>query len=206
MEQEGNIKDPNSDEIIPCLITKSIIVEKNSILITINGNFKRLPEKEEMLKNILENIDIAVDIPFFFNGDTNKFTWESTGLDLIDKKENVLLDPYQYIGDNFKAYDETYDLNFEILASCDTGKIKIIKFPIIAYVHTDEGYKSIYQGINIVPQFKLDKTFEIQSNVHNEFTKSNSLLQEISNLTTIGLDVISIENYDNTFHLSSCVT
>ena len=162
MEQEGNIKDTNSNEIIPCLITKSIIVEKNSILITINGSFKRFPEKEEILKNILENIYIAVDIPFFFNGDTNKFTWESTGLDLIDKKENILLEPYQYIGDNFKAYDETYDLYFEILASCDTGKIKIIKFPIIAYVHTDEGYKSIYQGINIVPQFKLDKTFEIQ--------------------------------------------
>jgi alpha-amylase len=162
MEKEGNIKDTNSNEIIPCLITKSIIVEKNSILITINGSFKRLPEKEEILKNILENIYIAVDIPFFFNGDTNKFTWETTGSDLIDKKENLLLEPYQYIGDNFKAYDETYDLYFEILASCDTGKIKIIKFPIIAYVHTDEGYKSIYQGINIVPQFKLDKTFKIQ--------------------------------------------
>ncbi|GAH07370.1 unnamed protein product, partial [marine sediment metagenome] len=37
---------------------------------------------------------------------------------------------------------------------------KIYKFPIIAYAFTDEGYKKIYQGINVLPCFKLKKEFE----------------------------------------------
>ena len=49
--------------------------------------------------------------------------------------------------------------NFRL--SYDTGKIKINKFPIIAYAYTDEGYKTIYQGITVVPQLKLEKTFEL---------------------------------------------
>ena len=81
---------------------------------------------------------------------------------MITDRDNDLLEPYWFIGDNFRAYDETYDLSFEILASCNTGDIKFNKFPIIAYVFTDEGYKKIYQGINVIPRFKLDKIFEIQ--------------------------------------------
>ena len=41
------------------------------------------------------------------------------------------------------------------------SQLDINKFPIIAYVYTDEGYKSIYQGINLGPLFKLDKDFVI---------------------------------------------
>jgi len=47
------------------------------------------------------------------------------------------------------------------MLSCKSDKIKIHKFPIIAYAFTDEGYKHIYQGMNILPRFKLDKSFEI---------------------------------------------
>ena len=162
MEQDGTIKNLNSDERIHCLITKSIMVEKNTILINITGNFKDLSLNEEKMDGISEEIYIGVDLPFFFNGDPNKFIWESSGLELTDDREKNLLEPYCFMGDNFRAYDETYDISLEILASCNTGNIKINKFPIIAYVFTDEGYKKIYQGINIIPQFKLDKKFEIQ--------------------------------------------
>ena len=75
-------------------------------------------------------------------------------------KNNQLIEPFQYIGSHIKAYDETYDLSFEIDISSKTDSIKINKFPIIAYAYTDEGYKEIYQGINIVPVIKLDKNLE----------------------------------------------
>jgi len=44
--------------------------------------------------------------------------------------------------------------------------VKINKFPIIAYAYTEEGYKEIYQGINLIPIFKLNKKLEI----HLKFT------------------------------------
>ena len=161
MEKEGNIKDPTSDDKYTCSIFKKIMVEENKILITIKGMFKQIPGKEDVLKRILENLYIAVDIPFFFNGDPKKFTWESANIEFTNDKEKSLLEPFQYIGENFKAYDESYDLNYELLFSSNTGKIKISKFPIIAYAYTDEGYRTIYQGINVTPQFNLKTSFEL---------------------------------------------
>ena len=160
MERLGNIKDPNSDDRIPCTINKTILVEENKTLIQIKGNFSE--EDSDTLQRILKNIYVAVDIPFFFNGDTTKFTWECGGFMSDDIKDKGLLDPFEYIGTDFKAYDETYDLKFEIMLSSSTEKINIYKFPIIAFAFTDEGYKRIYQGINVTPRFKLDKSFEIE--------------------------------------------
>jgi alpha-amylase len=114
MEQDGTIKNVNSDERIHCLITKSIMVEKNTILINITGNFKDLSLNEEKMDGISEEIYIGVDLPFFFNGDPNKFIWESSGLELTDDREKNLLEPYWFMGDNFRAYDETYDISLEI--------------------------------------------------------------------------------------------
>ncbi len=159
LKKEGTIKDTDFNERNSCSIIKTILVEEERLLITLIGTFKEIPGKEDMLKRILENLNIAIDIPFFFNGDTNKFKWESAYVEFSSDKEKDLLEPCQYLGQNFKAYDETYDLNFEILVSSDTGKIKINKFPIIAYAYTDEGYKTIYQGITVTPQFKLNKSF-----------------------------------------------
>ena len=159
--REGGIKDTISDKRNICKIIKTIMIEKDRLLIALKGSFNEIPGKEDVLKRILENIYLAIDIPFFFNGDPNKFKWESAYVEFANDEEKDLLSPFQYIGENFKAYDETYDLNFEILLSSDIGKIKINKFPIIAYAYTDEGYKKLYQGITVVPQFKLDKTFEL---------------------------------------------
>ena len=161
LEKIGSVKVPNSDERIPCVITKNIDIEANNILITITGKFEEIPGKEEMLKNIINDIRIVVDVPFFFNGDPKKFQWESMEVEFKGEKEKDLLEPFQYKGSYFKAYDDTYNLNFEILLSSNTDLININKFPIIAYVYTDEGYKSIYQGINVAPLLKLDKNFVI---------------------------------------------
>jgi len=126
-------------------------------------NFEEISGQEEILKRIIKYLNIAIDIPFFFNGDTinyNKFQWESNQLELNGEEERDLLDPFQYEGTHFKAYDEFYDVSVEFDISSDLDSVKIYKFPIIAYVYTDEGYRKIYQGINVSPLFKFEKSFE----------------------------------------------
>ena len=160
MEKSGSIKDPETDDRITCVISKKILVEDNKVLIEIKGNFDT--ENAAALERILEDIYIGVDIPFFFNGDTEKFTWSCSDLICETKEEKDLLEPLYYIGSDFKAYDETYELKFGMMMSSNTGDIKIHKFPIIAFAYTDEGYKRLYQGINITPRFKIKDSFEIE--------------------------------------------
>ena len=160
MEKIGSIKDPDSNERHPVRITKDIYAEENEIEVILRINFEEIPENEKILDCIIKYLNIAVDIPFFFNGDPNKFHWESKQVDFKDKENSKLLEPFQYMGSHFKAYDEIYDLNFEIDISSKSDSIKITKFPIIAYAYTDEGYKEIYQGINITPVIKLEKHLE----------------------------------------------
>jgi len=162
MERIGSIKDTDTDDRNPVRITKDIHVEDNEIEVIIRINFNEIPGKEKMLNRIVNKLNVAVDIPFFFNGDTTKFKWESKQVDLGDDLKTELLEPFQYIGSHFKAYDETYDLNFEFEILTKNDSIKINKFPIIAYAFTDEGYKEIYQGINVTPVLKLSKSLEFQ--------------------------------------------
>ena len=161
MEGLGSVKDTDTNERNPVRITKDIYVEENEIEVILRANFEVIPEKEEILKRILANLNLAIDIPIFFNGDTNKFRWESNQVDYKEEKGEDFLEPFQYVGSHFKAHDEPYDLHFEFDISDETDSIKISKFPIIAYAYTDEGYKEIYQGINVIPLFKLDKNLEI---------------------------------------------
>ena len=162
MEKKGSVKDTMSNNRIPCLISNKIMIEENNILLSIKGYFEEISGASEMLDRIIENLNIAVDIPFFFNGDPGKFRWESVNLEFKEDKEKDLLEPFQYVGSHFKAYDETYDLNFEVMISSNMDPPKIKKFPIIASAFTEEKYKKIFQGINITPLFKLKNPFEIQ--------------------------------------------
>jgi len=162
MERIGSIKDPDSDDRNSVRITKDIYVEDNEIEVIIRINFNEIPGKEKKLNRIVNNLKVAIDIPFFFNGDPTKFKWESKQVDFEDDIKTELLEPFQYIGSHFKAYDETYDLNFEFEILSKNNSIKINKFPIIAYAFTDEGYKEIYQGINVTPFLKLSKSLEFQ--------------------------------------------
>jgi alpha-amylase len=161
MELMGSVKDTDSNERNPVRITKDIYVEENEIRVSLRINFNETSENEAVLRRIIKNLNMAIDIPFFFNGDTNKFQWESKQVDFKDDKDMKLLEFFQYNGSHFRAYDESYDLNFEIDISSKYNSTKINKFPIIAYAYTEEGYKEIYQGINVVPIFKLDKNLEI---------------------------------------------
>ncbi|MFX1323600.1 MAG: alpha-amylase/4-alpha-glucanotransferase domain-containing protein [Promethearchaeota archaeon] len=160
MEKIGSVKDIDSNERNPVRITKDIYVEGEEIEVKVRINFEENSSKEEKLKKILKNLNVGMDLPFFFNGDTNKFQWESNQLDLRENNSIDLLDPSQYEGTHFKAYDESYDLNIEFEIVSDLDVVKIHKFPIIAYAYTEEGYKEIYQGINVTPLFKVEKSSE----------------------------------------------
>jgi alpha-amylase len=165
MEKLGSIKDTDSNLRYPVRITKDINVVDNEIRVIIRINFDEIPGKKKMLKRILTNLNLGIDIPFFFNGNPEKFSWSSEQTDLKENKITSLLTPFQYNGTNFKAYDEKYDINFQFDISTNKKSGKIYKFPIIAYVFTDEGYKEIYQGINVIPSFRLNKNLEIHLKV-----------------------------------------
>ena len=164
LEFNGAVKDPESGEIIPCKLTKEIVVLESQIDITIQGEFVKVPEKEEILKRIIETVSMGIDLPFFFNGDPKKFQWKSNQVLFLDDVKNSLIEPFEFMGYHLQAYDETYDLHLEFQISneskIDKETIKIRKFPIIAFAFTDEGYKEIYQGITIIPSFKLKKEFK----------------------------------------------
>ncbi|MFX1320612.1 MAG: alpha-amylase/4-alpha-glucanotransferase domain-containing protein [Promethearchaeota archaeon] len=161
MEKHGTVKDTKTNFRNPCLITKDIYVEENQIEAILRVNFEEIPGQEEELERIVNNLQLAIDLPFFFNGDTNKFRWESAQVELKDDKEKDLLEPFQYEGSHFKAYDDSYNLNIEFTILSKVDSVKINKFPIIAYAYTEEGYKKIYQGINVTPLIKIGKNFEI---------------------------------------------
>jgi len=166
LELFGTVKDPESDERYPCTLIKKIVVEENQIDICIKGYFKKLTGKEHVLKGIIDNLCLGVDLPFFFNGDPNKFQWESNQVIFLEGHKNELITPFEYSGYHFKACDVSYNLNVDYLLSSqlksDIDFIKIYKFPIIAYAFTDEGYKKIYQGINFIAQLKIKKEFEFR--------------------------------------------
>ena len=131
--------------------------------------FEKILGKEVLLKEVLDTLYLGIDIPFFFNGNPDKFHWESNQVYFLDKKLNHLLKPFEFVGQHFKAYDESYDLNLEFSfndqSKTKTDSIKIYKFPIMAYAFTDEGYNKIYQGINLLPRFKLKNDFEFNMKI-----------------------------------------
>ncbi|MBN1801393.1 MAG: DUF1925 domain-containing protein [Candidatus Lokiarchaeota archaeon] len=161
LEVEGSVKDTTSDYRIPCRVIKKISVKGTQIDININGQFEAEKGQEEALKRISRDLNLAIDIPFFFNGDPKEFRFESK-----DLKENIDLStgnlkPFRFRGSHFKAYDKSYDLTFEIKITDNSQDIQFNAFPIVAYVFTDEGYQEIYQGINITPLLKFESTFQL---------------------------------------------
>ncbi|MFX1457555.1 MAG: alpha-amylase/4-alpha-glucanotransferase domain-containing protein [Promethearchaeota archaeon] len=160
MEKIGSVKDTKSNNRNPVRITKDIYIEDNEIEIRVRVNFEEILGNEEMLNRIINGLYIAVDLPFFFNGDTNKFQWESNQEELKDNEIFNLLEPSEHKCTQFKVYDESYDLRVEVDIMYDLNSIKIVKFPIIAYAYTEEGYREIYQGFNVTPLLNIDRSFE----------------------------------------------
>ncbi len=162
--REGSIKDTDSDERVNCTLTKELTIQNNKINISIIGELLIGSDNKDSVDRIVEHLNVGVDIPFFLNGDPKEFKWESKNIDSELIERNSIIDNYQFSGDHFKAYDNTYDLSFELNINSDLES-KICKFPIITNTFTDEGYQNIFQGINLIPIFKIKKKFKINLNL-----------------------------------------
>ena len=159
LEREGIITISSDQPSISCNISKEIIVKENAIELNLTGNLNDI--KGGLKKEIIDKLKIAVDFPFFFNGNQKNFTWDSPDLDLTEEKKKDLLGTFEYKGSKFHAKDGDYDLKFQIQNKSEIEESTFIKFPIIAYAYTDEGYKEIYQGINVLTCFNLKKSFSL---------------------------------------------
>lgn len=166
LEKNGSITDPTSNETYPCYVLKRIRIEESQISITIKCKFEKTPGEEDLVKDLINSLDLGIDLPFFFNGEPSKFQWESGQNNYLDSETKQLQKALDFKCNNFKAYDDTYNLHLEYTfknqSKHNNKSIRIHKFPIIAYVFTDEGYKKIYQGINLLPRFQLNMELEIK--------------------------------------------
>jgi 4-alpha-glucanotransferase len=165
----GLVRDPQSEEKVPLVFEKIIELRNNEIKIIIKGAFKKIPNKETVLKRILEDLYLGIDFPFFFNGNPDNFSWESYQVLFKEDTKNSLIDTFEYPGIHFKAIDGDYNLSIEFQIGNESKKeldaVKFFKFPLIAYTFTDEGYKQIYQGVNMLSRFKLKRNFEYKINL-----------------------------------------
>jgi hypothetical protein len=165
----GLVRDPQSKEKISLAFEKIIELRNNEIKIIIKGAFRTIPNKETVLKRILEDLYLGIDFPFYFNGNPDNFSWESYQVLFKEDTKNSLIDTFEYPGIHFKAIDGDYNLSIEFQIGNESKKeldaVKFFKFPLIAYTFTDEGYKQIYQGVNMLSRFKLKKNFEYKINL-----------------------------------------
>jgi 4-alpha-glucanotransferase len=166
LKKQGTIKIPHSKGKLNCELKKSIEIMGNSIDISIEGkinDFKHLNNQE--IRG-LEEIAIGIDLPFFFNGDPNKFEWDSKDVVLSTQKEKNLLNTFEYSGNNFKAVDKTYDFSLELNVIPEKSSYTIQKFPIIAQLKVEEKYEDVFQGISVLIKKKLTKFFNIQLKIN----------------------------------------
>jgi len=106
LEQKGSVIVPSTNESYPCSIVKEIKVEENQIKISLKIKFEKIPEKEDLVQNLINNLNLGIDLPFFFNGDPVKFQWESNQLLFLNESKNELIKPFQYTGNHFKFLEK----------------------------------------------------------------------------------------------------
>jgi alpha-amylase len=151
LQKNGIIEIDRLEKPLDCVLNKRLVMDDKQIKVRVFGNISSKQLSDGKLNSVLEKLVVGIDIPFFFNGDPNEFK------DLLKISE--------YSGTSFKAFDKTYNLNFEINFSSKDELVpppQIKSFPIISYTYTDEGYKDLYQGINVVSIIKLNKEFHIE--------------------------------------------
>ncbi len=155
LKAKGHIKKGTSEEFLYCRVNKKIEVKKNILSLTLEGDLLPGSNNGDNFSDVFNGICIGIDLPFYFNGDPKEFQWNN-GKQNVDLGEGRdLQELSEYEGSHFYAYDTTYDLNLDLEIQSDLQH-KIGKFPIISYTYTDEGYKHIFQGVNLIPIFTLN--------------------------------------------------
>lgn len=146
----GSIGKAQSNNDLSCHLDKKIIVERNTITLSLQGQIGPKDGTTQNTADLIEDLHLGIDLPFFFNGDPSKFQWDSEGSQKNGDSENDLQETFIYEGTTFYAYDGTYDLHFDLTVDSDKTS-RIGCYPIISFTYTDEGYKHILQGFNLIP-------------------------------------------------------
>jgi len=150
MTATGSIGNDKSNNDFTCQLDKKIMVEHNTITLSLHGNLTPKDGTSQIKSDLIEDLQLGIDLPFFFNGDPRKFQWDSEGGHKELDSDNDLQETFIYEGTTFHAYDGSYDLHFELNVDSDKS-IRIGCYPIISFTYTDEGYKHILQGFNLIP-------------------------------------------------------
>ena len=123
----------------------------------------QIPQDE--LNKLLQNLCLTIDIPLMLSGDENKFQ------SFIDNNQNDFFSSIETKFKQIKFLDPMYNQSFMIeIENNDENKntfLSAFKYPIFCYAQTENGYKNIYQGINVALRLNLLEL--INSNYGFEF-------------------------------------
>jgi len=156
LKGSGSIIDKQENSLIECSVMKKITLSEKSIELNVKCELNSSQSGKQ-----LNSYYMGIDLPFFFNGNPDDFSWHCEDINENLKENSQLIDPLSFQCSKIKVFDKTYDLKLEMEFSSKIKPDKILKFPIIAYAFTDEGYKQIFEGINIIPCFKMRDKLDV---------------------------------------------
>lgn len=162
MKRRGNLN--SSNDKIPVSIQKTLLVGSNDSKVNIEYEFELIDTSK---RSKMTEFDILIELPFIFSGDPNKFQCRADG------DEVPFFDYAEFKSTSLEFIDPLYGQKINIsLGSPDNSadkKLKsIFKHQITCHARTNNGYKDIYEGMNVCVRYNLADildekiTFKIQ--------------------------------------------
>lgn len=146
LERLGSVKIEAGS--IPLKVKKTLSVDPTSTVINIAYSVQVRGEKSP---EKLKDVDFIVELPFMFSGDPDKFKCIIDG-DSVPFFEKKLLKCSKAL---FK--DPHYGQKYEIELKGPTDSPVLYKHQITCHARTNNGYKDIYEGMNICLRYKLSE-------------------------------------------------
>ena len=170
LKYSGSITEPESGQKLEFDLVKIIKLQSGSNKFNISFNLQPSIENNnpEILNEILNDLRIGIEVPFFFNGDPKqfKYTFNEDKLKILKNDSNTdftKVKPFQKCN-LFSAYDQTYDLTFSIKVLRNAQNANMGKYSIKTFSRTITGYQKIFQGLNLIVTNSL-VDFELEFSV-----------------------------------------
>lgn len=156
LKYSGLVLEQNSVQKIRFNIIKTIKLQCGSKKFSVSFQIQPFGKSSssEITDKILNNTRIGIEIPFFFNGDSNQFKYTFNEAKLKNLKDDSKIgfskvSPFRE-GNFFGAYDPTNDLTFSIKVLGNVENANLGKFSIKTFSRTNQGYQKIFQGLNLI--------------------------------------------------------
>ncbi|GAJ07639.1 unnamed protein product, partial [marine sediment metagenome] len=170
LKYSGSITEPESGQKLEFDLIKIIKLQSGSNKFNVSFNLQPSIENNnpEILNEILNDLRIGIEVPFFFNGDPKqfKYTFNEDKLKILKNDSNTdftKVKPFQKCN-FFSAYDQTYDLTFSIKVLRNAQNANMGKYSIKTFSRTITGYQKIFQGLNLIVTNSL-VDFELEFSV-----------------------------------------